>query len=206
MAAGENPEIAGLQLEHNRASNSWLFARSRPKLFRRAADHRLGVRQQDVVPKGVLDGYRLRRSVRNNWVIVDSVGKLVQALAVAAEVLFEYGQVERSQVLNRVCAQFCQFLSRNFTNTRQPANWQWQQKGVNLFGLDDKQPIGFPQSEASLAKNLLGATPAEAVRFSSWRICGRMVRATRVAVAKPFSFSVTSRYASSRDSGSIRSV
>jgi hypothetical protein len=32
-------------------------------------------------------------------------------------------------------------------------------------------PSGLRQSEASLAKNLLGATPAEAVRFNSSRIC-----------------------------------
>ena len=30
---------------------------------------------------------------------------------------------------------------------------------------------GLRQSEASFAKNLFGATPAEAVRFNSWRIC-----------------------------------
>ena len=47
--------------------------------------------------------------------------------------------------------------------------------------------------EAILARNLLGATPAEAVRCSSSRICSRMARATRVAVAKPILFSVTSR-------------
>jgi len=66
-----------------------------------------------------------------------------------------------------------------------------------------KSPSGLRQSEASLAKNLFGATPAEAVRLNSSRICCRIVRATRVAVAKPVLFSVTSRYASSRDSGSI---
>jgi hypothetical protein len=36
---------------------------------------------------------------------------------------------------------------------------------------------GLPQSEPILARNLLGATPAEAVRLSSVRICSRMVRA-----------------------------
>ncbi len=41
------------------------------------------------------------------------------------------------------------------------------------------------QSEAILARNLLGATPAEAVRFSSSRICWRMAIATLVAVGMP---------------------
>src|SRR5439155_12071052 len=69
-----------------------------------------------------------------------------------------------------------------------------------------KSPSGFRQSEASLARNLFGATPADAVRLSSWRICSRIALATRVAVGKPVLFSVTSRYASSSDSGSTRSV
>ena len=56
-----------------------------------------------------------------------------------------------------------------------------------------KSPSGLRQSDASFARNLLGATPAEAVRFSSWRICSRIVRATRVAVGKPVLFLVTSR-------------
>ena len=56
-----------------------------------------------------------------------------------------------------------------------------------------KTPSGFRQSDASFAKNLLGATPAEAVRFNSCRICSRIVRATSVAVGKPVLFSVTSR-------------
>src|SRR5580692_5195759 len=56
-----------------------------------------------------------------------------------------------------------------------------------------KSPSGLRQSEASFARNLLGATPAEAVRFSSWRICSRIVRATSVAVGRPVLFWVTSR-------------
>ncbi len=39
-----------------------------------------------------------------------------------------------------------------------------------------KRPSGLRQSEAILARNLLGATPAEAVRLSSSRICWRMAR------------------------------
>jgi putative SOS response-associated peptidase YedK len=39
----------------------------------------------------------------------------------------------------------------------------------------------------------LGATPAEAVRFNSWRICSRIARATSVAVGMPVLLWVTSR-------------
>jgi hypothetical protein len=53
-----------------------------------------------------------------------------------------------------------------------------------------------------LARNLSGAKPAEALRFNSWRIWSRIVRATKVAVDKHVLFSVTSRSASSSDSDS----
>ena len=52
------------------------------------------------------------------------------------------------------------------------------------WGWMTKRPSGLRQSEAILARNLLGATPAEAVRLSSSRICWRMARATRVAVGR----------------------
>ena len=62
------------------------------------------------------------------------------------------------------------------------------------------------KSIQNLPSDLFGATPAEAARFNSVRICSRITRATCVAVGSPVLFSETSRYASSRDSGSIRSV
>ena len=93
--------------------------------------------------KSVLDGYRLCRPVRDNWVIVDTEGKLVQALTIAAEVVFEYGQVESSQIPHRLCSKFRQLLSRNFADARQASNRQWQQKRVYVLRLDDKQPIRF---------------------------------------------------------------
>src|SRR5208283_3912793 len=90
MAASENLELARLQLEDNRACHPRFFARSRPKLFCKAPDHWLSFCQQHIVLKGILDGYRLSWPVRDNWVMVDTDGKLVQALTIAAEVVFEY--------------------------------------------------------------------------------------------------------------------
>ena len=91
LAASENLELAGLQLEDNRACHPRFFARSRPELFCEAPDHWLSLCQQHVVLKRILDGYRLRRPVRDDWVMVDTKGKLAQALAIAAEVVFEQG-------------------------------------------------------------------------------------------------------------------
>ncbi len=41
-----------------------------------------------------------------------------------------------------------------------------------------KSPSGFFQSEAIFARNLFGATPADAVKLTSERICSRIMRAT----------------------------
>ncbi len=62
------------------------------------------------------------------------------------------------------------------------------------------------QSEAIFARNLFGATPADAVSESSSRIEARIALAVAVAVGRFVFVSVTSRYASSSDSGSTRSV
>lgn len=67
-------------------------------------------------------------------------------------------------------------------------------------------PSSLRQSEAILARNLFGATPAESVSCSSSRICSWIVRATSVAVSRPVLLWVTSRYASSSDRDSTRSV
>ena len=77
-----------------------------------------------------------------------------------------------------------------------------------VLGIDEKGHDYFLQITDARPDTggLSGATPAEAFNFNSLRICSRMVRATSVAVGNPVLFSETSRYASSRDSGSIRSV
>src|SRR5437763_61605 len=48
-----------------------------------------------------------------------------------------------------------------------------------------KQPSGLRQSEAILARNLFGATPADAVKFVSARISRRITSAVSVAVEMP---------------------
>ena len=194
MAAGENLELACLQLEDYRACHAWFFSRSRPKLFCKAPDHWLSFCQQHVVLKSILDGYRLRRPVRDNWVIVDTAGKFVQALTIAAEVLFEYSASREFRRSLTVCApSFASFSPVTLPTPGKRPTGNGSRNASMSSGWMTKSPSGLRQSEASFAKNLLGATPAEAVRFNSSRICCRIVRATRVAVAKPVLFSVTSR-------------
>ena len=143
-----------------------------------------------IVLKSVLDGYRLCGSVRDNGVTVDTKGKLVQALTIAAEVVFENGQVRVRRSLT-VCAPSVASFS--------PVTWPTPGKRPTATAAEthlrpEAERRRFRQvlrpSEASFAKNLLGAAPAEAVRFNSSRICKRIVRATSVAVANPLLFSV----------------
>ena len=54
-------------------------------------------------------------------------------------------------------------------------------KASTCAGRITNKPSGLFQSDAIFARNLAGATPAEAVRFSSSRICARISCATAVA-------------------------
>ena len=54
-------------------------------------------------------------------------------------------------------------------------------------------PSGFRQPEAILARNLFGATPADAVRPVFSRIALLIARATAMPSVSPQAFSVTSR-------------
>ena len=68
------------------------------------------------------------------------------------------------------------------------------------------RPSGFFQPEAIFARNLFGATPAETVRAVVSFTCALRRRATSMPSGSPHAFSVTSRYASSRESGSTSGV
>ena len=66
-------------------------------------------------------------------------------------------------------------------------------KASTWCGRITNRPSGFFQSEAILARNLLGATPAEAVSPVSARISARITFAVSVADVSPVFSTVTSR-------------
>ena len=72
------------------------FARGRPELFCQATDHRVGLCQQNILLKSVLNRDRLCRPVRHDFVFVDATGEFVQAHTIAAELFFEHRQIELS--------------------------------------------------------------------------------------------------------------
>ena len=63
----------------------------------------VSVSEQHVTLERILDG-DFCRPVGYNRAIVDTEGKLVQALSIAAEVIFEYRQGESSQIPHRLCS------------------------------------------------------------------------------------------------------
>jgi len=67
-------------------------------------------------------------------------------------------------------------------------------------------PSGFFHPDAIFARNLFGATPADAVREVDARISSLSRRATVIPRGSCQAFSVTSRYASSSDIGSTSGV
>ena len=81
-----------------------------------------------------------------------------------------------------------------------------RRKRSTRAGATTVSPSGLRHADAILARNLLGAAPAEAVRpvFSRMPALSRL--ATVVASGSSQAFSVTSRYASSSDSGSTAGV
>ena len=68
------------------------------------------------------------------------------------------------------------------------------------------RPSGFCHPDAILARNLFGATPAEAVSPVVSLMAAFRRRATATPNDSPQVFSVTSRYASSSESGSTSGV
>jgi hypothetical protein len=84
-------------------------------------------------------------------------------------------------------------LSVTFPTPGKRPTGSGNKKESTSAGRMTNRPFGFFQSDAIFARNLFGPTPAEAVRFSSARICWRMARATDVALGSPVLFSDTSK-------------
>lgn len=66
-------------------------------------------------------------------------------------------------------------------------------KASTCAGLITYWPLGLFQSEAILARNLLGAIPADAVSPVASRICARIAWAVAVALGEAILGAVTSR-------------
>ncbi len=81
-----------------------------------------------------------------------------------------------------------------------------RRNGSTRSGAITVSPSGFCHPEAIFARNLFGATPADAVSPVADLISSLSLRATVIPSVSPHAFSVTSRYASSSESGSTSGV
>jgi hypothetical protein len=61
----------------------------------------------------------------------------------ATEVAFEGGQLEPSQIRDRVHIEALQLFFRDIAHSRQAPDSEWQQKHVHLFGLYHKKSTWF---------------------------------------------------------------
>ena len=86
-----------------------------------------------------------------------------------------------------------QAFRRDRSHAPQRVDRQVLEERLHAFGAMTVRPSGLRQPEAILARNLLGATPADAVR----PVCSRMASFIRLATSTPSGspqpFSVTSR-------------
>src|SRR5690606_34883394 len=99
-----------------------------------------------------------------------------------------------------------QFGSRYLTDTKEALYFEAGRKIIDLCRVNQFLPLGLLISEATLAMNLLTEIPALAVSPVSSNMRCRISRAMSVARLIRRLFSVTSRKASSSESGSTRSV
>src|SRR6266851_3793386 len=98
MASSENLELAGLQFENHSTCDAQFLARSTPRFFREPANHGLGLGQRNILFEGVLGRYGLCRPVGNDFALVNSSSKFVEANAVATEATFECRHLPRAQL------------------------------------------------------------------------------------------------------------
>ena len=124
MASGEDLELARPQFENHRTCDSRLLARTRPDALRETTDHRFGLGQRYVLLKGVLSGYRLRRSVLNDSAIVNATGEFVQTHTIPAKLVFQCRQIQILQLTYCSNSQASKLLSGHPAYARQASNGQ----------------------------------------------------------------------------------
>ena len=165
QAAGQDAELACLQLEHDGVPDAFDFARSRPDLVGQFADGRFELGQRQVLGERVFRRNRLHRTIRRDRILVDAKAELVQAPTVAAEATSPV-RARRARAGRRRCG--CR-ARRACASMTLPTPWMRPtgsgvRNASTASGLITNRPSGLFQSEAILARNLFGATPAEAVK------------------------------------------
>ena len=125
--------------------------------------------------------------------VVDAVGELAQPVGEAADGSRSSSQVGGAHVDEPLDAARAQLLRGDRADAPQRVDRQLLQELLDALGRDHGQPVGLFQPEAIFARNLFGATPAEAVSRSSRGSRALSRCATLSPSGSPQAFSVTSR-------------
>jgi hypothetical protein len=102
VAARENLELTGFELEYDGTRDTLFFARCSPRKLGKFANHRLGFGQKYLALESILRRDRLRGPIRDDWGLVNSACQFLEPDTRAAEAALERGQIEAPQVGGRV--------------------------------------------------------------------------------------------------------
>ena len=159
MAAGEDAELRGLELEHHGAGDPPGPARGLPGLVGQPPDRRLQRLQRQVLGEGVLAGDRLHRLVRLHRALVDAACAPVQRGAEAAELLPQLFQWPRTQVADGGDAQRRQLALRHLAHAGDAADRQRGQEGFDLVRADHAQAVRLVPVRGDLGQELVRRHP-----------------------------------------------
>jgi len=90
VAAGDDVEVAGFELQDHGAGLAGLFGGGAPDSLGEGVDHGGGFFQKDILGVGVFGGDGFGGAVGDDLAVIDATGKAVEAAATFAEVGFEF--------------------------------------------------------------------------------------------------------------------
>ena len=147
----------------------------------------------NVFRQRALHPHRFAQPLRRDFAPIDALAPLPQHPAELAEALEELRQIVLLHVGAGDKPHLFQPLGGHLADAGDLAERQLLQNAGTCAGVITYCPFGLLISEAILARNLIGAIPAEAVRFSSSAIAWRISWAISVAEPLHCGLSVTSR-------------
>ena len=132
-------------------------------------------------------------TIRDDWIVVETAGQLVQTLAVAAEVVLQDRDFCVSQLAHRSDSEPLEMLFGDPADSGNAADGKGCEERFYLFGLYDEEAVGLPPVGCDFCEEFIGSDAGRGGEVQFFANLLRMVIATRVAVGRPILFSVTSR-------------
>jgi len=104
----------------------------------------------------VLGGDGLGWAVGDDGAFVDATGKLIEALTIAPEAVFEDGGGEDAEAADGADAQLGEVLFRDFAYAGDASNGERGEECLDLFRLDDEEAIGFAPVRGDFGEEFVG--------------------------------------------------